>query len=173
MASWATSKLIVSGQVPTCRVRRSFGSMSPNDDDLGERAIRFFTEPLPARGGRFAKRFQRGQTGPPATLTSREDAESWVRSHPMVPEGGSPIGLSGQLKVDFRLTSESLYWLLDLLSSTDQRTAESTLFALTVNRAGIAHDETAMSLATRYTITLPDGSVHERPINCYPVITDL
>ena len=134
--------------------------MGRGDDELRERAIRFFTEPLPLRPGRFTKRFQRGQTGPPAVLASHEDAEAWIRSHPMFPVQGSPIGLGGQLKVDFRLSPDSLHWLLDLLSSNDQETAESALFALTVNRAGIAHDETEHSLATHYSITLPDGSVH-------------
>lgn len=139
--------------------------MEYNEEEMKERAIRFFTEPLPPRGGRFAKRFQRGHTGPPPTLTSHQDAVDWVGSHPIYPANGSAVGLNGQLKTDFRLTPESLPWLLDLVSSTDQQTVQSTLFALTVNRSEIAHDETETSDATTYTITLPDGSVHRRPNN--------
>ena len=139
--------------------------MEYNEEEMKERAIRFFTEPLPPRGGRFAKHFQQGHTGPPVTLASHEDALAWVRSHPIFPAKGSAVGLNGQLKTDFRLTPESLPWLLDLVSSADEKTVQSTLFALTVNRSEVAHDETDTSPVTTYTITLPDGSVHERLAN--------
>ena len=75
------------------------------------------------------------------------------------------MSLTGRPKVDLRLTPESLPLLLDVVSSQDQRMAETALFALMANGAQIAHDETETSDATLYRITLPDGSVHEQPIN--------
>src|ERR1700676_1035797 len=114
--------------------------MEYNEEEMKERAIRFFTEPLPPRCGRFAKHFQQGHTAPPVTLGSHEVALAWVRSHPIFPAKGSAVGLNGQLKTDFRLTPESLPWLLDLVSSADERTGQSTPCPVTVNRAGQAHD---------------------------------
>lgn len=70
-----------------------------------------------------------------------------------------------RLRTDWRLTPESLPMLLDILSSEDGRLVFTALMALSRNGAQLSSDETEESDATLHRITLPDGSVHERPDN--------
>jgi hypothetical protein len=55
--------------------------------------------------------------------------------------------------------------LLDILSSEDGRLVFTALMALSRNGAQLSSDETETTDATMHRITLPDGSVHERPDN--------
>jgi hypothetical protein len=55
--------------------------------------------------------------------------------------------------------------LLVILSSEDGRIVFTALMALSRNGAPLSSDETEESDATLHRITLPDGSVHERPVN--------
>jgi hypothetical protein len=55
--------------------------------------------------------------------------------------------------------------LLDILSSEDGGLVFTALMALSRNGAQVTSDETNDTGATLHRITLPDGSVHERPDN--------
>jgi hypothetical protein len=70
-----------------------------------------------------------------------------------------------RLKTDWRLTPESLPTLLDILSSEDRHMVFTALLALSKNGADCASNETEETDATLHRVTLPDGSVHERPDN--------
>jgi len=55
--------------------------------------------------------------------------------------------------------------LLDILSSEDKRTVFIALMALSRNGAHVTSNETDEADATLHIVTLPDGSVHQRPDN--------
>lgn len=55
--------------------------------------------------------------------------------------------------------------LLDILSSEHGRQVYVALRALSSDGAQVTSDETEASDATLLRITLPDGSVHERPVD--------
>ncbi len=141
--------------------------MGPDDDEfMKETFARLHNEPpVPSRNP-IIKRLQRdSQWGPIANLTSPEAAVDWVRSRTSSDRGHlSPKNLF-RLRTDWRLTPESLPMLLDILSSEDREMVFTALMALSMNGALVTSDETEETDATLHRITLPDGSVHERPDN--------
>jgi hypothetical protein len=70
-----------------------------------------------------------------------------------------------ELRGDYRLTPQSLVFLLDIISSEERQMRSMAAFVLKLNGAVLRHNETDSTDATLYWITLPDGSEHERPIN--------
>ena len=62
-----------------------------------------------------------------------------------------------------RLSEASLPWLVDLPSDENVDIATRALAGLSLNYARIEQDETDDQPLTMYRVTLPDGSVHERP----------
>jgi hypothetical protein len=73
-----------------------------------------------------------------------------------------------RLQTDWRVTPESLRFFLDLLSSENFSLAFTALLALRANGVQMTSDETEETDATVHIVTLPDGSVHECPINASP-----
>jgi hypothetical protein len=55
--------------------------------------------------------------------------------------------------------------VLDILSSDDGKLVFTAIMALSCNGARVTSDETEETEATVHIVTLPDGSVHERPVN--------
>jgi hypothetical protein len=69
-----------------------------------------------------------------------------------------------RLRTDYRLTPQSLPMLLGILSSEDRAMGLIALMALSSNGAHVTSNETEETDATLLRVTLPDGSVHERPV---------
>jgi hypothetical protein len=133
----------------------------PSDEEM-EQARKYFTEAPERSSNPILRRLQRSsQWGDPATLTSLEEAELWVRSRATLGSGKKPWGL----RADYRVTPQSLPFLLDIVSSEELHMTFMATFVLRLNGAVLRHNETESADATLYWITLPDGSEHERPIN--------
>jgi hypothetical protein len=99
-----------------------------------------------------------------ANLTTPEEAIEWVRSRHLDLSRPSLRKFLRE-KPDYRLTPESLPLLLDILSSEDHELVFTALLALSMNGAHCTSDATAETDATLHRVTLPNGSVHERPDN--------
>jgi hypothetical protein len=133
----------------------------PSDEQL-EEARKHFTEPPELSRNPVLRRLQKSsQWGDPATLTSSEEAELWIRSRVTPGVRAKPWELKG----DYRLTPQSLPFLLDIVSSEELQMTTMANFVLNLNGAVIRHNETESTDATLCWITLPDGSEHERPFN--------
>ena len=136
---------------------------TPGDEEIEEARI-YFTQPPELSSNPLLRRLQRGsQWGEPATLTSDEQAEAWIRARARQP--GSPGKKPWELRDDYRLTPQSLPWLLDILSSKELAISYMAAFVLRLNGAVLRHNGSEATDATIYWITLPDGSEHERLIN--------
>ena len=134
--------------------------MPPGDEDM-ERARRYFLEPPALSSHPLIRRLQRSsQWGEPADLKNSEEAVLWVRSRN---ERSGRRGFA--LRPDYRLTPQSLPFLLDIVSNEELPMAFMAEFVLRLNGAVITHNETESMDATLCWITLPDGSVHERQLN--------
>jgi hypothetical protein len=121
--------------------------------------------PVPSRNP-IIRRLQRdSEWGPITNLTSPEAAVEWVRSRASSDRSRPSLKNLFQLRTDWRLTPESLPMLLDILSSEDGRLVFTALLALSLNGADVTSNETEGTDATMTVVTLPDGSVHERPHN--------
>ena len=138
--------------------------MDLDDEFMREWVARYRTEP-PARSSTpIIRRLQKGsEWGPIANLTSPEEAVEWVRSLASVDRRS--LRGAVRLRSDYRLTPESLPLLLDILSSEDRRMVFTAVLALSSNGCLVTSDETETTEATLHRVTLPDGSVHERPDN--------
>jgi hypothetical protein len=135
-------------------------------ESMREAAARLHNEPPVPSSNPIIRRLQRGsEWGPVANLTSPEAAVEWVRSRASIDMSRPSLKNLFRLKTDWRLTPESLPMLLDILSSEDGRLVFTALMALSRNGAQLSSDETETTDATVHRITLPDGSVHERPDN--------
>jgi hypothetical protein len=133
---------------------------------MREAAARLHNEPPVPSSNPIIRRLQRdSEWGPVANLTSPEAAVEWVRSRASIDMSRPSLKNLFRLKTDWRLTPESLPMLLDILSSEDGRLVFTALMALSRNGAQLSSDETETTDATVHRITLPDGSVHERPDN--------
>lgn len=136
--------------------------MQPPSDEEIERARRYFIEAPELSSNPVLRRLQRGsQWGDPATLKNPEEAERWIRSRAGFGSNKKPW----DLRVDYRLTPQSLPFLLDFLSSEELSMTSIAAYVLKLNGADLRHNETESTDATLFWITLPDGSEHERPIN--------
>jgi hypothetical protein len=145
--------------------------MSPDDHQVNEEsmrefAVRFLNEPPTLSRNPIIRHFQKdSEWGAVSDLTSHEAAVDWVRKlrdrNHRPPKTKNPF----RLRPDYRLTPESLPMLLDILSSEDWEMAFTALFALSMNGALITTDKTETTESTLRRVTLPDGSVHECPIN--------
>ena len=109
------------------------------------------------RASCLRERFDSSEAG--GSLASLR-SPAWIRKHPAFHTWELACEKNSQLKVSYRL----LVWLLDLLSSRDPEIVKPSLFTRTVNRAVIADDEIDVSPVSLGRITLPDGSIHERPV---------
>jgi hypothetical protein len=139
-----------------------------SDDDKSRRewAARLHNEPAALSSNPIIKRLQKGsEWGPIANLTSPEAAVEWVRSHVSIQVRRRSVKDLFRLRTDWRLTPESLPMLLDILPSEDPAMVFTALLALSSNGAHVTSDETEERDATVHIVTLPDGSVHERPDN--------
>jgi hypothetical protein len=127
-----------------------------------EEARKYFIEAPELSSNPILRRLQKtSQWGDPATLTSNEEAELWIRSRATLGSATKPW----ELRDDYRLTPQSLPFLLDIVSSKELQMTTIAAFVLKLNGAVLRHNETESTDATIYWITLPDGSEHERPIN--------
>jgi len=138
------------------------------DEDEFRREVfaRVHNEPPVPSSNPLIRRLQKdSEWGPVANLTSPEAAVEWVRSRASIDPSRPSLKNLVRLKTDWRLTPESLPMLLDILSSEDKRMVFTALMALSRNGAHVSSDETEDTEATLHRITLPDGSVHERPDN--------
>jgi hypothetical protein len=134
----------------------------PSDEEM-ERARKYFTEAPELSRNPVLRRMQRSsQWADPATLASTGQAEAWLRSRVMR-HGSGPK--PWELRDDYRLTPQSLPYLLDFVSSEERGMRYMAAFVLRLNGAVLRHNETESTDATLYWITLPDGSEYERPIN--------
>jgi hypothetical protein len=133
---------------------------------MRESAAWLHNEPPVPSSNPIIRRLQRdSEWGPVANLTSPEATVEWVRSRAAIDMSRPSPKTLFRLKTDWRLTPESLPMLLDILSSEDGRLVFTALMALSRNGAQLSSDETETTDATMHRITLPDGSVHERPDN--------
>jgi hypothetical protein len=138
--------------------------MGPDDQFMREVFARLHNEPPVPSSNPIIRRLQRdSEWGPIADLTSPEAAVQWVRSRASIDMGRPSLRNVFRLKTDWRLTPESLPMLLDILASEDRKMVFTALMALSRNGAQLSSDETEETDATLHRITLPDGSVHERP----------
>ena len=140
--------------------------MGPDEDFIREASKRFRDEPpVPSRNP-IIRRLQRdSEWGLIANLTTPEMAAVWVHSRASIDVSRPSLKNLVRLKTDWRLTPESLPMLLEFLSSDDGRIVFTTMIALSANGALCLSDETEDTDATVHRVTLPDGSVHERPSN--------
>jgi hypothetical protein len=141
-------------------------TMCPDDEFMREFAVRHLNEPPTLSRNPIIRRFQKdSEWGAVSDLTSHESAVEWVRElrdrNERPPKSKNPF----RLRPDYRLTPESLPVLLDILSSEDWGMAFTALFALSMDGAQITSDKTDTTDATVFGVTLPDGIVHECPIN--------
>jgi hypothetical protein len=138
--------------------------MSSEDEFMNEMAARLHNEPpVPSRNSIIRWLQRDSEWGPIANLTTPEVAVDWVRTRASIDMGRPSLKNWVRLRTDWRLTPESLPMLLDILSSEDRSMVFNALLALSINGAQCASDETEEQDATLHRITLPDGSVHERP----------
>jgi hypothetical protein len=126
-------------------------TMCPDDEFMREFAVRHLNEPPTLSRNPIIRRFQKdSEWGAVSDLTSHESAVEWVRElrdrNERPPKSKNPF----RLRPDYRLTPESLPVLLDILS---------------MDGAQITSDKTDTTDATVFGVTLPDGIVHECPIN--------
>jgi len=141
------------------------------DDEFTREAIRkvaarLHNDPPVPSSNPIMRRLQRdSEWGPTANLTSPEAAIEWVHSRASIDMSRPSLKNLFRLRTDWRLTPESLPMLFDILSSEDGRLAFTALMALSRNGAQLSSDETEETDATLTRITLPDGSVHERPVD--------
>src|SRR5664280_286969 len=132
---------------------------------MRETFARLHNEPPVPSSNPIIRRLQKGsEWGPIGNLTSPEAAVEWVRSRASIDMRRPSLKNLFRLRTDYRLTPESLPMLLDILSSEDGRMVFTALLALSSNGAHLASDETEDTEATLHRVTLPDGSVHERPV---------
>jgi hypothetical protein len=138
--------------------------VGPDDEAfMRETSARLRNEPPVPSSNPLIRRLQDSEWGPVANLTSPEEAVEWVRARH--PDRSRPsVKNLFRLRTDYRLTPESLPMLFDILSSEDRGMVFTALMALSSNGAHLASDETEDTDATLHRITLPDGSVHERPV---------
>jgi hypothetical protein len=106
---------------------------------------------------------------PVANLTSSEEAMAWLRARASVDTNPPRINNAYRLTTDWRVTPDSLPLFLEFLSSEKFGLAFTALLALRANGVQMANDETEETDATMHIVTLPDGSVHECPINASPL----
>lgn len=133
---------------------------------IRETAARLHDEPPVPSSNPIIRRLQRdSEWGPIANLTSAEAAIEWVRSRASIDMSRPSVKSRFRLRTDWRLTPGSLSMLLDILSSEDGKQVYVALRALSSNGAQVTSDETEESDATLLRITLPDGSLHQRPVN--------
>jgi len=139
---------------------------SDGDEFIRKLAAQHHNEPPVPSSNPIIRRLQRdSEWGPIANLTSPEAAVEWVRSRVSIHMGRRSLKNSFRLRTDWRLTPESLPMLLDILSSEDRQMVFTALLALSKNGAHCTSDQTDETDATLHRVTLPDGSVHERPDN--------
>jgi hypothetical protein len=139
--------------------------MGSEDEFIREMADRFLNEPPVPSSNPIIGRLQRdSEWGPITNLTTPEEAVDWVRARASIDTSRPSLKNLVRLKTDWRLTPESLPMLLDILSSDDRSMVFNASLALSLNGAQFTSDETEEADATVQWITLPDGSVHERPI---------
>ena len=138
--------------------------MGSEDEFMREMAARLHNEPPVPSGNPIIRWLQRGsEWGPVANLTTPEEAVDWVHARASIDMSRPSPKNWVRLRPDWRLTPESLPMLLDILSSEDRSMVFNALLALSMNGAQCSSDETGETEATLHRITLPDGSVHERP----------
>jgi hypothetical protein len=138
--------------------------VSSDDEFIREMADRLLNEPpVPSRNPIIGRLQRDSEWGPITDLTTPEEAVDWVRARASIDLSRPSLKNLVRLKTDLRLTPESLPMLLDILSSEDRSMVFNALLALSLNGAQCASDETEETDATLHRITLPDGSVHERP----------
>jgi hypothetical protein len=98
-----------------------------------------------------------------AALSSREEAERWVRSNRIFTDKGSPrITWKGKLKADLQLSAESLPFVMELLFSNNAEIALTASLALKHNGAVVESDATPDRDPTYFRVTFPDGTVQTR-----------
>jgi len=140
----------------------------PNDEVfIKDWAHRYLRQAPAPSDNPIIRRLQRGSewSSNPSNLTSPQAAIEWVRSRASIDRSRPSLKNLFRLRTDWRLTPESLPMLLDILSSDDGRMVLTAIRALSFNGAQCASDETEDSDATVHIVTLPDGSIHERPDN--------
>jgi hypothetical protein len=142
--------------------------MGSDEEFMRETFARLHNEPPVSSSNPIIRRLQKdSQWGPIADLTSPEEAVQWVRSRASIDMGRPSLRNLFRLRIDWRLTPESLPMLLDILSSEDKRMVFTALMALARNGVHTTSNETEEADATLHIVTLPDGSVHERPDNVH------
>jgi hypothetical protein len=122
-----------------------------DNEEARARAIERLRQPWPRLRDHLLHRAPKWDS-PPIHLANAQDALRWVQSHPI-----------GKYGLDYRLSEASLPWLVDLLSDENVDIVTRALTGLNLNHARIDHDETDDHPLTMYRVTLPDGSVYERP----------
>jgi hypothetical protein len=136
------------------------------DDFIRQMTERLHNEPpVPSRNPIIRWLQRDSEWGSIANLTTPEAAVDWVRSRVSIDMGHPTLKNRVPLRTDWRLTPESLPMLLDILSSEDRSMAFNALLALSMNGTRCSSDETEETDATLHRITLPDGSIHERPVS--------
>ena len=93
---------------------------------------------------------------------------AWLRARASVDTSPPRMNNAYRLRTDWRVTPESLPLFLDFLSSENFGLAFTALLALRANDVQMSSDETEETDATVHIVTLPDGSVHNCPINASP-----
>ena len=138
-----------------------------NDDEFMKEFARRYLNELPVLSRNpIIRHLQRdSEWGEVTELASPEAAAEWVRQ--LRDRNHRPRKSSNflRLRPDYRLTPESLPMLLGILSSQDWEMIRTALIALGMNGAEVTSDKTDSADPTVFQVTLPDGSVHECPIN--------